>query len=42
MKKQLSTLESFFYVVVCILSWGILWAFKIVIQKAIIDLQDKK
>jgi len=42
MKKQLSTLESFFYIVACVLSGGVVWALKIAIQKAIIDLQDKK
>lgn len=36
-KKQLTPVESFFYYLACICSFGAYWILKIVIQKAIID-----
>ena len=36
-KKQLSGVESFFYYLACICSFGAYWILKIVVQKAIID-----
>lgn len=40
MKKKLDPIERFFYVLACILSGGILWILKIVMEKAIIDLKE--
>ena len=39
MKKELTKTESFFYILMCIVSLGVVWLTKTILVKAMIDAQ---